>query len=146
MICHNCQQDTGNKQECPYCGYNPIFDGENATAKAIPDPIPPKPVRVMLKKIPNGAATASLVFSLLSIIPLVNFITSPLSMLLGIIGFFKAKTRRCGRVKSIISILLSIIFLAITVVLLFIGWQYIAESGLVDAFMDALQGSSSTVY
>lgn len=103
MFCRNCQQDTGNKNECPYCGYNPALDGENAAPHALTEHVAPKDVRITLNKAPNGKATAALVLSFFSF----AIIPGIISFFLAIAGFFQAKKCRCGRVKTIFALLIT---------------------------------------
>lgn len=102
MICKNCHQDTGNKVECPYCGFNPAYDENGAAPRAVEGYIAPAPIQIVPKKVSNGKATAALVLSFFT--PCV--VPGILSFIFAIIGFFRAKNCRSGRVRSIFALLI----------------------------------------
>lgn len=110
MLCKNCQQEIGNKQECPHCGYNPVWDADGTRTKPATTFTKPQPIRVILKKMNNGKATAALVLSLFGFIPGIPGI---LSMIFAILGFFQAKKCRCGRGKAVVAVLINIIWVII---------------------------------
>ena len=60
--------------------------------------------QITLIKSTNGMAVTAFIMSFFSVIPLVGF----LPFLFGIIGFFKAKKCRSGRVMSVISLLITL--------------------------------------
>lgn len=105
MICKNCQKEIGQKTSCHLCGYDPVL-GEKLGPSNSMAYNPPKPVSIVLKKTTNGMAIASLVLSFLVWVP----ICGPLSVLFGIIGFFKAKSCRSGRAMSVIALLINLLW------------------------------------
>ena len=111
MICKNCQKEIGQKTSCHLCGYDPAL-GEKLGPSNTLAYNPPKPIKVTLKKTTNGMAVASFVLSLFAFVP----VCGPLSVLFGIIGFFKAKSCRSGRAMSVISLLINVLWVVGTVV------------------------------
>ena len=112
MICKNCGKEIIENQQCNYCGYKPEDDQKkiiNYNDVNLPE------TEVKKLKTKNGAANTAFVMSFFSII----FPFGGISFILSIVGFFKAKKARCGRVKSIFAFIFSImpIVLAILAIL-----------------------------
>ena len=113
MICKNCGKEIIENQQCNYCGYKPEDDQKkiiNYNDVNLPE------TEVKKLKTKNRAANTAFVMSFFSII----FPFGGISFILSIVGFFKAKKARCGRVKSIFAFIFSImpIVLAIFAILL----------------------------
>ena len=101
MICKNCGKEIIENQQCNYCGYKPEDDQKkiiNYNDVNLPE------TEVKKLKTKNGAANTAFVMSFFSII----FPFGSISFILSIVGFFKAKKARCGRVKSIFAFIFSI--------------------------------------
>lgn len=106
MICNNCKKEITTNGSCSYCGYNPSLDGEENKGKVINySDVKLPQTRVNLLKGANGAASTGFVLSFFSIIPFL-WMTS---IILCIVGFFKAKSARCGRVRAIIGFFINMV-------------------------------------
>ena len=105
MICGNCGKEIGNSKDCSYCGYNPIKDSNpNGSSSYGQSTVTVPPVQMVLKKKSNGMARKSFIFSFFSFIYIPFGI---LSLIFGLIGFFRAKRYRSGRVLAILGLLFS---------------------------------------
>ena len=104
MLCRNCQKEIGQQKVCHFCGFDPAKDTDAASNTPAPQYIPPQPVKITKIKSTNGMAVTAFIMSFFSVIPLVGF----LPFLFGVIGFFKAKKCRSGRVMSVISLLITL--------------------------------------
>ncbi len=104
MFCRNCQQDTGNKNTCPHCGYNPALDAEGALPYTQVEQVHPRPVRIVLNKAGNGKAKAAFILSFFGFIILPGII----SFFLGLAGFFQGKKCRSGRGMAIFALLIDL--------------------------------------
>lgn len=113
MLCKNCQKEIGQQTHCHYCGFNPALDEGKGSGKQSLSYVPPRPVQINLRKKTNGIAIAALLISIL-----LPFFGSPISLIMGIIGFFKGKTCRSGRIMSILSILISLVCIILIIVLI----------------------------
>lgn len=102
MICKNCGKEIIENEQCKYCGCKPEDDFKKVINYN--DVILPNTEVVKLKS-KNGAAMTALIMSFFSII----FPFGSISLILSIVGFFKAKKARCGRVKSIFAFIFSIL-------------------------------------
>ena len=110
MICNNCKSEIGNRIECNICGYDPTKDNIDNLSSTISAPKVP-PVEIVLKKSSNKMATVALVFSLLSWYPIFGI----LSFIFGLISFKRSKQLRCGRVRAILALLFTFLFVGLIV-------------------------------
>lgn len=139
MYCENCGKEIGTKNECNYCGYDPMKDDPVRAASAPVEPlfVTPPPVKIALKKMKNGCATAGLVFGIFNVIPLFWIISWPLSFIFSLIGFARSKARRSGRVRSIfglISCILVVAIIASIIAIVCVMWA----NGTVDSILDGV--------
>ena len=134
MLCRNCQKEIGQQRACHYCGFDPMLDSGETPISQAAQYVPPKPVTITPIKSTNGMAITAFIFSLLSVIPGVGI----LSFLFGIIGFFKAKKCRKGRVMSVISLLITLLTTAAFVGLIYVLIQAANGSYDIPALMEAL--------
>lgn len=111
MICKNCRKGMNTQTVCQSCGYNAAIDDSpnpNKPVKNMYDVTVP-PVQIKRLKGSNGCATTGLIFGILSIVPIYPW---PFAFIFSLIGFFKAKNARSGRVRAVIGFLLPFIWLA----------------------------------
>lgn len=115
MLCRNCQKEIGQQTACHFCGFDPALDSGDVPITPQLQVVPPQPVKVTPIKTTNAMAVTALITSFFSIIPLCGIFP----FFFGIIGFFKAKKCRSGRVMSIISLLITLL---ITVAYVALGY------------------------
>lgn len=128
MICRNCNSEIGNRAECNFCGYNPAKDDVNgALNSANTQSVPP--VQITLRKGSNGLATAGCILSFIAYDP----ITWTLSFIFNIIGFKNSKSKRCGRKRSIIGLILNTISFLILSFFVFIIIKEAMNPGWIEA-------------
>ena len=114
MFCTNCGRETGEMQECPYCGFNPALD--NGQAYVVPI-MEPEPVRIQLKKGKNPIAVIGFIISFFGVIPIVGMGIGFLSLILCIVGAAKAKSARSGKALAIVGIVISVFVIIISIIL-----------------------------
>ena len=115
MFCANCGRETGEMQECPYCGFNPVLD--NAAAAYVVPVMEPEPVRIQLKTGKNPVAVIGFILSFFGLVPIVGIGIGFLALILSSVGAIKAKSTRAGLVLSIIGIVISVIMIIISIVI-----------------------------
>lgn len=125
MFCKNCRQNIGNRNDCPYCGYDPTLDTESASPRMLMNYVEPRPVQITLNKLANGNAIAALILSFfgLSILPGI------ISFFLALGGFFQAKKCRTGRIMSIIALLIDAFWLSLYVLAI------LSSTNMLDSFI-----------
>lgn len=106
MFCRNCQQDIGNRNDCPFCGYNPALDDPEVAPKAALDYVPPQPVRVVLRTSSNGKATTALILSFFGML----VIPGIMSIIFALSGLAQVKVCRSGTGKAVVAIVLNVIW------------------------------------
>lgn len=106
MFCRNCQQDIGQRNDCPFCGYNPALDDPSVASRALPEYVQPQPVRIVLRTSSNGKATTSLILSFFGML----IIPGIISIIFALGGLSQASVCRSGKGKAIVAIILNIIW------------------------------------
>ena len=106
MTCKNCHKDIGQRNACPYCGFDPILDAPNAAGRKALSAVQPQSIRINLLEIPNKKATAAMVLSFFGWFP----VTGLLSLIFGLQAFFRAKACRNGRGKAIAALVIMTIW------------------------------------
>lgn len=120
MLCKNCEKEIGEAIACPHCGYDPNLDDPDRAVEASAPAVPP--VKIYLKKMGNGFATAGFILGLFSW----NGIAWILSFIFSCIGLSKAKYRRRGHIRSILGLLmcLTTVLIPVTLIVLFCLYPY----------------------
>ena len=111
MLCTNCQREIGNKNECPFCGYNPQLDASGVYSNAQLDNVYPKQVRIVLRSSHNGKANAAFILSFFGML----IIPGIISLIFALVGFFQAGICRSGRGKSIAAMAINLLWIIIYV-------------------------------
>ena len=105
----------------------------------------PIPIKQPVERVPNGAATAGLVFGILTMVfcwvPVLHLITGLIGMITSIVGIAKRNGR--GKAKAIVGLSLSIFGMAIGIVIFLTVWvpifmaaAYIAEASSMYGDLD----------
>ena len=118
MLCKNCRKEMNTQTVCQSCGYNAAIDDSPVPVqnkKSMYDVAVPA-VQIKRIKGSNGCATTGLVFGILSFIPY----AWPFAFIFSLIGFFKAKNARSGRVRAVIGLLFPVIWIAVLVALAYL--------------------------
>ena len=118
MLCKNCQKEMNTQTVCQSCGYNAAIDDSPNTVKNTKNMYEVSVPAVQIKKLKgsNGCATTGLIFGILSFIPY----AWPFAFIFSLIGFFKAKNARSGRVRAVIGLLFPFIWIALFVALAYL--------------------------
>lgn len=123
MVCRNCGNETGTRQDCTACGFDPTKDDPAVQKRANnrPAEVALPPIEVVLKKKANVPAIIGFVCSILMYIPIpvVGWFTGPAfyiaAAILAIIGFVKAKACRSGRGFAIVTLILCVLLVLLIV-------------------------------
>ncbi len=105
MFCENCGKEIGKDVECKFCGYDPVRDKSGRTGEIGVAASGVAPVEVVDKPISNKMAVSGFVLSFFSLVPICGI----LSFIFSLIGFFRAKNYRSGRVRAVFGIIFSLI-------------------------------------
>ena len=121
MLCKNCEKEIGEAIACPHCGYDPNLDDPARAGEVAAAPVVP-PVKIHLKKMKNGFATAGFVLGLFSWF----WVAWILSFIFSCVGLSRAKYRRAGHVRSILGLLmcLAVAAVPVTLIVLFCLYPY----------------------
>ena len=98
MFCINCGKEIGTQVECSFCGYNHTLDQQTARAPEGNQPIKLPQTKITLLKTKNRMASAGLVMSLLSFMPIPFML---LAFIFNIKATFRCKSYRSGTVKCV---------------------------------------------
>ncbi len=109
MICNNCQKEIGNKNACPFCGYNPSLDASGVYPKAELDSARPRQVRIVLRSSHNGKANAAFILSFFGML----IIPGIISLIFALVGFAQAGICRSGRGKAIAAMAINLLWVII---------------------------------
>ena len=114
MHCGNCGKEIGTNLECNFCGYDPKKDGAGAAVYDNGENVTVPPVNIVLKKKKNKMAVAGFVLGLISwILP-----CWILSVIFSLVGFFRAKLYRSGRVLAILGLVFCALVLCCFIVVI----------------------------